>query len=87
MTQDSHGPDVIIAPPPFPETPANSFSHHFSDASKTTPRATFGTKSKPKVAPKNTRNDKNILQEGIREKYTEIDKTLSQQTLESVVLH
>ena len=66
MTQDGHRPEVIIGhPPPFPKIsgdsrgfPPNLFLHHFFAASKTTPRPSFGTKNEPKVAPKNTENDK-----------------------------
>ena len=66
MTQDGHRPEVIIGHPPlFLKISGHSralfqtlFLHHFSAASKTTPRPSFGTKSKPKVAPKNAENDK-----------------------------
>ena len=62
MTQDGHRPEVIIGHPPpflkFRKIVANLFLHYFLDASKTTPRATFGTKSEPKVAPKKNQNDK-----------------------------
>ena len=66
MTQDGHRPEVIIGPrPPFPKIPGHSrgfpqnlFLHHFFATSKTTLRPSFGTKSEPKVAPKNTENDK-----------------------------
>ena len=62
MTQDGHRPEVIIGDPPhfskFAEIVPNLFLHHFFDASKTTPKAAFGTKNQPKVAPKSNQNDK-----------------------------
>ena len=67
MTQDSHRPEVIIGHPPpslkilrILQNLAKLFLHNFFDASQTTPKATFGTKNNPKVAPKNTQNDKKI---------------------------
>ena len=89
MTQDGHRPEVIIGPPPtFPKIlgdsrgfPQNLFLHHFFATSKTTPRPSFGTKSEPKVAPKNTENDKKTLQEGVREKCPKIHKKLRQEAL------
>ena len=80
MTQDGHRPEVIIGPPPpFLKIlgdsrgfPPNLFLHHFSAASKTTPRPSFGTKSEPKVAPKNTENDKKESEKSAP-KYTKVE--------------